>query len=188
VGRRPASARGHPAAEKALALALTGAVVGRRVMPDHPKPMHHKVTKGTETHGGSGGKWTAIERRLPRQGLTRSPAKSSARPLKCTSGSGRGLLESIYRACLVEELRLRGIAHRQEVVLPINYRGLVLEGGYRLDLLVDDLVILELKSVRRLESIHEAQLLTYLRFSGRWLGLLLNFNTDRLRNGLKRMV
>jgi GxxExxY protein len=101
---------------------------------------------------------------------------------------GPGLLESIYRACLVEELRLRGIAHRQEVALSINYRGLVLEGGYRLDLLVDDLVILELKSVQRLESIHEAQLLTYLRFSGRWLGFLLNFNTDRLRNGLKRMV
>ena len=102
---------------------------------------------------------------------------------------GPGLLESTYRACLVEELRLRGIAHRQELALPINYRGLLLETGYRLDLLVDDLVILELKSVQRLERIHEAQLLTYLRMSGRWLGLLFNFNTNRLRNGgLKRMV
>jgi GxxExxY protein len=101
---------------------------------------------------------------------------------------GPGLLESTYRACLVEELRLRGIAHRQEVALPVNYRGLLLETGYRLDLLVEDLVILELKSVERLEPIHQAQLLTYLRVSGRWLGLLLNFNTDRLKNGLRRLV
>jgi len=101
---------------------------------------------------------------------------------------GPGLLESTYRACLVEELRLRGIAHRQEVALPISYRGLVLDDACRLDLLVDDLVILELKSVQRLESIHEAQLLTYLRISGRWLGLLLNFNTVRLRNGVQRLV
>jgi len=101
---------------------------------------------------------------------------------------GPGLLESTYRVCLVEELRLRGIAHRQELALPIKYRGLLLEAGYRLDLLVDDLVILELKSVRRLEPIHQAQLLTYLRISGRWLGFLLNFNTARLRNGLQRMV
>jgi GxxExxY protein len=89
----------------------------------------------------------------------------------------------------VEELRLRGITHRQELALPINYKGLLLETSYRLDLLVDDLVILELKSVQRLEPIHEAQLLTYLRMSGRWLGLLLNFNTNRLRNGgVQRMV
>ena len=97
-------------------------------------------------------------------------------------------MESEYRACLVQELRLRGIAHRQEVPLPIIYRGLHLEAGYRLDLLIDDLVILELKSVQAVEPIHKAQLLTYLRISGRWLGLLLNFNTDQLRNGLRRMV
>jgi GxxExxY protein len=97
-------------------------------------------------------------------------------------------LESVYRACLVEELRLRGIAHRQEVALPINYRGLLLETGYRLDLLVEDLVILELKSVEQWGPIQQAQLLTYLRMSGRWLGFLLNFNTDRLKKGLRRLV
>ena len=97
-------------------------------------------------------------------------------------------MESTYRACLVEELRLRGIAHRQEVALPVNYRGLLLEASYRLDLLVEDLVIVELKSVERLEPIHQAQLLTYLRVSRRWLGLLLNFNTDMLRKGLRRLV
>jgi GxxExxY protein len=101
---------------------------------------------------------------------------------------GPGLLESTYRACLVEELRQRGLAHRQQLTLPINYKGLLLDAGYRLDLLVDDLVILELKSVRRLEPVHHAQLLTYLRISGRWLGILLNFNTDQLRKGLQRLV
>jgi GxxExxY protein len=101
---------------------------------------------------------------------------------------GPGLLESTYRACLVEELRLREIAHHQELALPVYYKGLLLDAGYRLDLLVDDLVILELKSVRRLEPVHHAQLLTYLRISGRWLGILLNFNTDQLRRGLHRLV
>ncbi len=71
---------------------------------------------------------------------------------------------------------------------PIGYRGLLLEAGYRLDLLVDDLVVVELKAVQRLEPIHQAQLLTYLRISRRWLGLLLNFNTDSLKSGLRRML
>jgi GxxExxY protein len=97
-------------------------------------------------------------------------------------------LESVYRACLVEELSLRGIAHREEIALPTSYRGLLLQRGYRLDLLIEDLVILELKAVERLEPIHQVQLLTYLRLSGRWLGLLLNFNTDRLKKGLRRVV
>ena len=101
---------------------------------------------------------------------------------------GPGLLESVYRACLIQELRLRGMAYRQELTLPINYGGLVLAAGYRLDLLVEDLVILELKSVQRLEPIHRAQLLTYLRISGRWLGLLFNFNTSQLQQGLQRML
>jgi GxxExxY protein len=128
------------------------------------------------------------ERRLPRPELTPSRGEIIGAAIEVHNQLGPGLLESTYRVCLVEELRLRGIAHRQELALPITYRGLLLETGYRLDLLVDDLVILELKSVRRLEPIHQAQLLTYLRISGRWLGLLVNFNTDRLRKGLQRMV
>ena len=94
---------------------------------------------------------------------------------------GPGLLESVYRACLSQELRLRGIDHRQEVALPVTYRGLALDVGHRIDLLVEDVVIVELKSVERLEPVHQLQLLTYLRLSGRWLGLLVNFNTDLLK-------
>jgi GxxExxY protein len=147
-----------------------------------------KVTKSTKTHGETG--WNIGSYRTP-AAKARADALSGeiiAAAIEVHRQLGPGLLESVYRACLVEELRLRGIAHRQELSLPINYRGLLLEAGYRLDLLVEDLVILELKSVQRLEPIYKAQLLTYLRISGRWLGLLLNFNTDRLKNGLQRMV
>ena len=150
--------------------------------------MHHKVTKTTKTHGGTG--WGNDSYRSPAANA-RADALSGeiiGAAIEVHGQLGPGLLESTYRACLVEELRLRGIAHRQELALPINYRGLLLEAGYRLDLLVEDLVILELKSVQRLEPIYKAQLLTYLRISGRWLGLLLNFNSDRLKNGLQRMV
>ncbi|TMC06058.1 MAG: GxxExxY protein [Chloroflexi bacterium] len=91
---------------------------------------------------------------------------------------GPGLLESVYRACLGQELKLRGLEQRQEVALPVSYKGLALGVGHRLDLLVEDLVIVELKSVQRLEPVHHLQLLTYLRLSGRWLGLLINFDSD----------
>jgi GxxExxY protein len=157
-------------------------------MPDHLGAIHHKVTKTTKTHRGI--PWELDSYRTP-------AAKARANELsgeiigaaiEVHGQLGPGLLESTYRACLVEELRLRGIAHRQEVALPVNYRGLLLEASYRLDLLVEDLVILELKSVERLEPIHQAQLLTCLRVSGRWLGLLFNFNTDMLRKGLRRLV
>jgi GxxExxY protein len=99
---------------------------------------------------------------------------------------GPGLLESVYQSCLAQELMLRGIEHRQEVAFPITYKGRALEASHRLDLLVEDLVIVELKSVEGLEAVHHLQLLTYLRLTGRWMGVLLNFNTDRLKHGLRR--
>jgi GxxExxY protein len=101
---------------------------------------------------------------------------------------GPGLLESVYRTCLARELGLRRIAYREEVALPINYKGLPLPMSYRLDLLVEDLVVVELKTVERLEPIHQCQLLTYLRLSERWMGLLINFNSDRIKHGLRRML
>ena len=85
---------------------------------------------------------------------------------------GPGLLESVYQRCLARELEIRGVAHQQELPIPVTYKGLVLEASHRLDLLVDDLVIVELKSVERLETVHHLQLLSYLRLSGRWLGLV----------------
>src|SRR6201987_5482167 len=87
---------------------------------------------------------------------------------------GPGLLESAYEACLCHELMLQGIAFERQVPLPIAYKGLHVDAAYRLDVTVPGLVVLELKAVDKLESIHEAQLLTYLRLSKSWLGLLIN--------------
>ena len=101
---------------------------------------------------------------------------------------GPGLLESTYEACLYHELNLQGIQIQRQVPLPIKYKGLELEIGYRLDLLIEDLIIVELKAVECIEPIHEAQLMTYLRLTGLWLGLLLNFNVPVLRHGIKRIV
>ena len=101
---------------------------------------------------------------------------------------GPGLLESAYEACLEFELLDRGFAVERQHPLPVRYRGIEVECGFRLDLRVNGLVILELKAVDRLEKIHEAQLHTYLRLTGSHLGLLINFNVVRLVDGLKRIV
>jgi GxxExxY protein len=101
---------------------------------------------------------------------------------------GPGLLESVYQACLIHELQLRGLEVRHEVPFPITYKGVVLDLGLRLDLLVEDLVIVELKSVQRLEPVHHLQVLTYLRLSDRWLGLLFNFNVALIKHGLRRFL
>lgn len=103
------------------------------------------------------------------------------------SALGPGLLETAYRACLARELATRGIAVQQEVPLPITYAGQTLEVGYRLDLLVEDLVVVEIKAVESLAPVHRAQLLSYLKLSKRPLGLLLNFNVVLLRDGIVRM-
>ena len=104
------------------------------------------------------------------------------------SALGPGLLESAYEACLAHELTTRGIAFRRQLELPIRFKDEQIEAGYRLDLLVEDTVIIELKAVDKLLPIHEAQLLTYLRLSGKRVGLLLNFNAIHLRDGIKRRV
>jgi len=101
---------------------------------------------------------------------------------------GPGLLEGIYETCLKHELYTRGIETKSQVQLPVHYDGLTLDAGYRLDLLVEDQIILELKSVDKLLPIHHAQLLTYLKLSNISLGLLINFNSVHLRDGIKRMV
>jgi GxxExxY protein len=101
---------------------------------------------------------------------------------------GPGLLESAYATCLQHELALRGLAFKKEVDLPITYKGIKLDCGYRLDLIVMDQVIVEIKSVQLVTPIHEAQLLTYLRLTGFRVGLLLNFNVDVLRNGITRRI
>jgi GxxExxY protein len=101
---------------------------------------------------------------------------------------GPGLLESSYQRCLSRELELQRIEHQCEVPIPIAYKDVTLDCGYRIDLLVEQKLILELKSVRQIEPIHEAQILTYLKLSGIRMGLLLNFNVTLLTKGLKRFV
>jgi GxxExxY protein len=101
---------------------------------------------------------------------------------------GPGLLESVYEACFCEELKFRGIRFRSQVAFPIQYRSLRLETGLRLDLLVEESVIVELKAVRVVEPIFKAQLLSYLRLSGFRLGLLVNFNVDLIKHGIFRIA
>ena len=99
---------------------------------------------------------------------------------------GPGLLESTYLACLVHELKQRGIEVEREKPLPVVYKGVTLDCGYRIDLLVQHTVIVELKAVEELAPIHEAQLLSYLKLSGCRVGLLINFNVRQLTQGIKR--
>ena len=101
---------------------------------------------------------------------------------------GQGLLESAYQACLEIELERRCVRFISQNVLPICYEGTTIEGAYRVDLLVDDQLIVELKAVDQLLPIHSAQVLTYLRLSGNRLGLLINFNTPLIKDGIKRIV
>jgi GxxExxY protein len=101
---------------------------------------------------------------------------------------GPGLLESSYEACLVYELRLRGLEVVQQLALPIVYKDVRLDYGYRLDLLVAGSVIVELKAIEKVLPVHEAQLLSYLKISGHRLGLLINFHVPRLKDGITRRV
>ena len=101
---------------------------------------------------------------------------------------GPGLLESAYEECLCHELALKNIKFETQKNLPVTYKGVHLDCGYRLDILVEKIVIVELKTVERFEPIHEAQLLTYLKLSGLWLGLLMNFNVPVLKDGIRRIV
>ena len=101
---------------------------------------------------------------------------------------GPGLLESSYRECLCRELSLRGIGFKRECGLPLQYKGVQLDCGYRIDILVAGLVVVEIKAVEKLAPVHDAQLLTYLRLGGWEVGLLINFNVVLLKDGIRRRV
>jgi GxxExxY protein len=101
---------------------------------------------------------------------------------------GPGLLEAAYEVALVHELGLQGLRLPRQLVLPISYKGIELKDAYRIDLLVEGIVIVEVKAIDHLAAIHEAQLLTYLRFAGKRLGMLLNFNSAAMRTGIRRVV
>ncbi|MDH5370341.1 MAG: GxxExxY protein [Gammaproteobacteria bacterium] len=108
--------------------------------------------------------------------------------MKVHTALGPGLLESAYEACLKYELALKNIHVLNQVILPIKYYGIEIEAGYRLDLLVEDKVIVELKAVDKIHPIHEAQLLSYLKLANKKVGLLINFNVSRLKYGIKRII
>jgi len=101
---------------------------------------------------------------------------------------GPGLLESAYEECLARELELRGLRFERQIPLPLEYKGVKLDVGYRIDLLVENIVVVELKAVEKLIPIHESQLLTYLRLAGKQVALLINFNTRLLKDGIVRRV
>ena len=101
---------------------------------------------------------------------------------------GPGLLESVYERCLCHELQLRKIAFQSQLALPIRYKGETLESGLRVDVLVEERVVLELKSVDELTAVHEAQVLTYLKLAKKRLGLLINFNVPLIKDGIRRFV
>ena len=101
---------------------------------------------------------------------------------------GPGLLESAYQACLAHELRKRSLKVQCEVTLPVRYDGIEIDAGYRIDMLIEEDIVVENKSVQAIAPIHEAQLLTYLKLSDRRLGFLVNWNVPLIKDGIKRMV
>jgi GxxExxY protein len=111
-----------------------------------------------------------------------------AAAMKVHSTLGPGLLESAYEACCLHELRKQGLQVESQVLLPVIYDGVTIDLGYRMDLVVEDLVVVELKCVQALDPIHEAQILSYLKLSGKPVGLLINFHVARLKDGIKRFV
>ena len=108
--------------------------------------------------------------------------------MKVHSALGPGLLESVYLACLVHELNHRGFHTAVQLPLPVIYEGVRLDLGFRLDILVENFVVVEIKAVEAISPVHQAQLLTYLKLSNKHLGLLINFNVVHLRDGIRRMV
>lgn len=107
---------------------------------------------------------------------------------KVHSTLGPGLLESVYEVCLAHELHRRGIGFERQVAMPVEYEGLKLESGLRLDLVVASSIVVEIKAVETLLAVHTAQLLTYLKLSRHRLGFLINFNVPRIKEGIKRIA
>ena len=101
---------------------------------------------------------------------------------------GPGLLESIYEDCLIQELKDRNISFRKQQAINVIFKEKILDKHYVIDLIIEDRIILELKAVDTILPVHEAQLLTYLKITGKWLGLLINFNTPLLKDGIRRKV
>ena len=101
---------------------------------------------------------------------------------------GAGLLESVYETCLCHELGKRGLSYKRQVTVPLVYDGIKFAEGFRIDILVEERIICELKSVERMENVHLSQVLTYLKLTGNRLGFLINFNVSLIKNGIRRII
>ena len=131
----------------------------------------------------------AAETPAPRAlGLNRLTEIIIGAAIEVHRATGPGLMESVYEQCLCYELSQRGLRFQRQVELPVKYKGIKLDCGFRMDMVVEDAVVLELKTVDQLLPIHSAQLLTYLKLSGKKVGLLINFNEPVLKRGLKRIA
>jgi GxxExxY protein len=137
---------------------------------------HHRDTEGTER---------PLAGRVEVDRLTEAIIGAA---IEVHRALGPGLLESAYEECLAHELGLRGLPFERQVALPVTYKGVRLDAGYRLDLVVARSVVVELKAVQAIEPIHEAQLLSYLRLGGWKVGLLINFHVPVLKDGIRRRV
>jgi GxxExxY protein len=153
--------------------------------------VHHEVTKSTKRRSFAGailagarmgfGETTSAE-------IERVAHEIVDAAFRIHSKLGPGLLESTYRVVMTYELRKRGLDVKCEAPVPVIYDDVRLDAGYRLDLLVNDCVVIELKSAERLIPLHDAQLLTYLKLTGYRLGILINFNTKLIKDGIRRIV
>jgi GxxExxY protein len=129
-----------------------------------------------------------VAQRTPRMTENEIGNAIIAAAIKVHSAVGPGLLEGAYEVCLAHELTRQGLSVRSQVLIPIRYEELVIENGYRIDLLVNDAVVLELKALEAVLPVHRAQLLSYLRLGGFKLGYLLNFHVAHMRDGIARIV
>jgi GxxExxY protein len=158
----------------------------RRIQEKEPRRHgEHGAGKGDGWHNPNEKEREAMEAGLLEKELTEEIIGAA---IEVHKALGPGLLESAYAACLRRELELRRIPFEAERPLPVEYKGKQVDCGYRLDLLVDRRVVVELKAVEELDPVHEAQLLTYLRLTGARVGLLINFNVPLLTDGVRRRV
>jgi len=151
--------------------------------------MNHQGTKTRREHGSDGGPDTSRESYAPVSADVDAVAKATVdAAFHVHQVLGPGLLESVYETCLAHELRKRGHAVATQVSLPVVYDGMKLDAGLRMDMLVADSVVVEVKAAEKPNPVFEAQLLTYLKLTGHRVGLLLNFNVPVIRDGIKRVV
>lgn len=142
--------------------------------------MNHQDTKGTKKDKMD---FDSVDEQL--DGIASQVVDSA---FKIHKNFGAGLLESAYEACLIHELKKRGLKVESQVPVPIVYEGVDIEVGFRIDLLIENRLIVELKAVEAILPIHEAQILTYLKVTGNRLGLLINFNVPLIKKGIKRII